>query len=136
MSLYEIFNIHKETVLFSEGGFNVNCTLKPTPEHAGYKLSGFSTFTGCTFSKDGEAFFGDTFELTIDLKALQKHTEAIPIRGWLVSVEFPQLNYRWLSFTVENAPVDRTLCTVLLRCSAVATQKDRRQKFTRQSGGI
>ncbi len=111
MSLYEIFNIHKETVLFSEGGFNVNCTLKPTPEHAGYKLSGFSTFTGCTFSKDGEAFFGDT-------------------------VEFPQLNYRWLSFTVENAPVDRTLGTVLLRCSAVATQKDRRQKFTRQSGGI
>lgn len=124
MSLYDTFNIHKETVLFSEGGFNVKCILKPSSNHTGYKLNGFSTFTGCTFSKDGEAFFGDTFELTINLNALQKHTKAVPMRGWIVSVEFPQLNYKWCDFTIENAPLDRTLGTVLLRCSAFKYQPD------------
>lgn len=157
MSLYDIFNIHKETVLFSEGGFNVKCILKPSANHKGYNLNGFSSFTGCTFSKDGEAFFGDTFELTINLQALQKYTEAIPTRGWLVAVQFPQLNYKWLDFTIENAPIDRTLGTVLLRCSAVNEKtgrsaygscssqapkapayadKDKTYKTTRRSGGI
>ena len=133
MNLYNILNVHKETVLFSGGGFNVKCKLKPSAKHEGFPLFGFSTFTGCTFSKDGEAFFGDTFEITIDLKQLEKLTDLRPVRGWFVTVEFPQLNDKEVEFQVENAPFDRTMGTYLLRC-ATATQNKNENRINRNGG--
>ena len=136
MSLHDLFKIHKETVLFNkESGFNVECILKPKLEYEGISISGFCSFTGCTFSKDGEAFFGDVFELTINLDELKKYTDSIPLQGWFVSVFFPQINNKKIDFTIENAPVDRTLGTCLLRCSAL-TDKGKGKRVDRAEGGI
>lgn len=118
-NLHKTLSIHKKTVLFGEGGFNVKCKLKPTQEHQGYDLTGFSTFTGCTFSKDGEAFFGDVFELTLNLDEIRERTNETPVQGWYVSVIFPQIGDREIEFRIENAPIDRLIGTILLRCSKV-----------------
>ena len=91
-NLHETLSLHKKTVLFGEGGFNVKCKLKPYKTHEGFSLTGFTTFTGCTFTKDGEAVFGDVFELTLDLNAIREHTTETPVQGWYIIVQFPQLN--------------------------------------------
>lgn len=117
--LFKTLSVHKKTVLFNKGGFNVNCILKPDKTHKGFSLSGFSTFTGCTFTKDGEAFFGDLFELTINLEDVFKHTNEEPKKGWFVSVEFPQIQNKKFDFLIEQAPIDRLIGTALLRCSAI-----------------
>ena len=135
-NLFETLSIHKETVLFNGGGFNVDCTLKPTQTHEGYSLTGFSTFTGCMFSKDGEAFFGDLFELTLDLNKVREKTEKMPVQGWYVSVKFPQIGNKEVEFRIENAPLDRLIGTILLRCSAV-TDKNGGKRINRDNtGGI
>ena len=135
MSLHEILNIHKKTVLFAQGGFNVECILKPNIADKGYKLNGFSTFVGCTFSKDGEAFFGDVFELTINLADLADKTEKIPIAGWIVIVYFPQIK-KSIDFKIENAPIDRLMGTCLLRCSALSQQDEAKRINRYNNGGI
>ncbi|MBQ9149861.1 hypothetical protein IJX73_02910 [bacterium] len=135
MSLHDIFKIHKETVLFSKGGFNVECVLKPNIADEGYKLNGFSTFIGCTFSKDGDAFFGDVFELTINLDELSKYTDKIPVNGWVAIVHFPQIN-KDIDFQIENAPIDRTMGTCLLRCSALSPQSEAKRINRYNNGGI
>lgn len=135
-NLHETLSIHKKTVLFNEGGFNVNCKLKPNKEHKGYSLTGFSTFTGCTFSKDGEAFFGDLFELTLDLNAIREHTDKTPVRGWFISVVFPQIGNKEIEFKIESAPIDRLIGTILLRCSAVDKDGNGKRINRNNTGGI
>lgn len=114
----------------------MNCVLKPYTNHKGFELYGFSCFTGATFSKDGTAFFGDVFELTIDLNQLSKQTNQIPVRGWDVSVQFPQLNNKWLEFKIESAPIDRTIGTCLLRCSALSEDGSGKRVNRNNLGGI
>lgn len=135
MSLHDIFKVHKKTVLFHEGGFQVDCTLKPNKESDTYNLSGFTNFTGATFTKDGEIIFGDTFELTINLDELSEYTERVPSQGWSVLVHFPQINKN-VEFLIENAPIDRTLGTCLLRCSAVADKSSSKQVKRVDYGGL
>lgn len=134
-NLHETLAVHKKTVLFGKGGFNVDCKLKPNKEHEGFSLTGFSTFTGCTFSKDGEAFFGDLFELTLDLNAIREHTDKMPVNGWYISVYFPQIK-REIDFKIENAPVDRLIGSILLRCSAVAANGGGKRVNRDYKGGI
>lgn len=135
-NLHETLSLHKETVLFGEGGFNVKCKLKPYQKHEGYSLTGFTTFTGCTFTKDGEAIFGDTFEITLDLNAIRKYTTERPVQGWYIVVQFPQLNNKEIEFRIENAPPDRLIGTILLKCSAVANTGNGTRINRGNTGGI
>lgn len=135
-NLHNLLKVHKKTVLFGEGGFNVNCTLKPTKNDTGYSLTGFSTFTGCTFTKDGEAVFGDLFEITLNLDDIREKTDKTPVQGWYISVVFPQINNKEIEFRIENAPIDRLIGTVLLRCSAVANYGGGTRINRGNTGGI
>lgn len=135
-SLHKTLSFHKKTVLFNEGGFNVKCRLKPSKTHEGFSLFGFSTFTGCTFTKDGEAVFGDIFELTLDLNAIREKTNETPVQGWYVVVTFPQINNKEIEFRIENAPIDRSIGTVLLKCSAVANTGSGTRTNRGNTGGI
>ena len=133
--LNSVLKIHKKTIL-QNGGFSVNCTLKQNASHVGYSLKGFSTFIGATFDESGAGFFGDSFQLTIDLEDLREKTNLIPVQGWFVDVTFPQMNNQVVTFRVEHAPIDRTLGVILLECSASTSNGDSKRINRNNSGGI
>lgn len=135
-NLHEMLKIHKETVLLSGNGFAVDCILKPTTGHEGYKLKGFSSFIGLTFEDNHSGYFGDSFELTIDVNALKKYTDLIPTRAWSVSVNFPQMNGTPVNFLIENVALDRTLGMFLLKCSASTSKGEGKTVKRQSSGGI
>jgi len=114
----------------------VDCLLKQNASHEGYPLKGFSTFTGATFDESGAGFFGDSFQMTIDLEDLREKTNLIPVEGWFVDVTFPQMNNATVQFRVEHAPIDRTLGIIMLECSASTTQGNGKRVNRNNSGGI
>ena len=131
--LNSLFKLHKKAII-KNGGFSVDCVLKQNSSHEGYPLKGFSTFIGATFDESGAGFFGDSFQLTIDLEDLREKTNLIPTQGWFVDVTFPQMNNSVVSFRVENAPIDRTMGIILLECSA-STNKGNGKRISRNSSG-
>lgn len=133
--LNSLLKIHKKSML-KNGGFSVDCILKQNASHEGYPLKGFSTFIGATFDESGAGYFGDSFQLTIDLEDLREKTDLIPVEGWFVDVTFPKMNNAVVSFRVENAPIDRTLGIILLECSAATTQGKGKKVNRNNSGGI
>lgn len=134
--LNELLEVHKETVLIDGNGFAVDCILKPTSTHSGFKLQCFSTFIGLSFTENGVGFFGDSFELTINVKSLKKLTDLIPIRGWSVGVKFPQMNGELVNFKIEDVATDRTIGTYLIKCSASATSGNGMTVKRQPSGGM
>ena len=133
--LNAMFKTHKKAI-FKNGGFSVDCVLKQNASHEGYPLKGFSVFTGATFDESGAGYFGDVFQLTIDLEDLREKTNLIPVSGWLVDVIFPQFNNSLVTFTIDHAPIDRTLGVILLECSAIAGQGQGKRVNRNNSGGI
>lgn len=134
--LDELLEVHKETVLIDGNGFAVDCVLKPTSTHSGFNLQGFSTFIGLSFNENGVGFFGDSFELTINVKSLKKLTDLIPTRAWSVGVKFPQMNGELVNFKIEDVATDRTLGTYLIKCSASATSGSGMIVKRQPSGGM
>lgn len=114
----------------------MDCVLKQNASHEGYSLKGFSTFIGATFDESGAGYFGDAFQLTIDLEDLREQTDLIPVKGWFVDVTFPQFNNARVSFCIENAPIDRTMGVILLECSALTSQGQGKRVNRNNSGGI
>lgn len=134
--LNNLLKLHKETVLLSGNGFSVDCILKPTASHKGYELKGFSTFVGVVFEDNHVGAFGDSFELTIDIEALKKKTNEIPIRGWNVVVFFEQMNGEPVEFKIENVATDRTLGMYLFKCSALTSTGNPHAAKRQSSGGM
>lgn len=133
--LNDLFKIHKKSII-TNGGFSVDCVLKQNASHAGYPLRGFSLFTGATFDESGVGYFGDTFQLTLNLDDLREKTNLIPVEGWFVDVTFPQMNNAVVSFRVEHAPIDRTRGLILLECTASTTKGNGKRVNRNDSGGI
>ncbi len=134
--LHELFKLHKETVLLDGNGFRVDCILKPTGTSKEIKMEGFSSFIGVSFQESNAGFFGDSFELTINVETLKKYTDLIPTKGWSVSVKFPQMDSTPVNFKVENVAVDRTLGMYLLKCSASTSTLNPKQVQRQISGGM
>ena len=135
-NLHNLFKIHKETVLLSGNGFAVDCILKPTASDNGFKLKGLTNFIGMTFEDNHSGSFSDSFELTIDVNALSKQTNLIPIRGWSVVVEFPQMDGTPVTFKIENVATDRTLGMYLIKCSASTSTGNPKSVQRQSSGGM
>ena len=135
-NLHELLKIHKETVLLSGNGFAVDCILKPTGSSEGFRLKGFSSFIGVTFDESGMGYFGDSFELTIDINALKSQTELIPTRLWSVVVKFPQMDGTPVDFKIENVATDRTLGMYLIKCTASTSNGQGKTVTRRTSGGL
>jgi len=136
-NLHELLKIHKETVLLTGNGFAVDCVLKPTASSSeGFELKGLSNFIGVTFEENHFGSFGDSFELTIDINELRKHTDLIPTRSWIVIVKFPQMNETPVSFRIENVALDRTLGMCLIKCSASTSTGNPKSVQRQISGGM
>lgn len=135
-NLHDLLEIHKETVLLTGNGFAVDCVLKPTPLSDGFELKGFSSFIGVSFEENHIGYFGDSFELTIDYKALKKQTDLIPTRAWSVSVKYPQMDGTPVSFKIENVALDRTLGMYLIKCSASTSTGNPKSVQRQSSGGM
>lgn len=134
--LNNLLKLHKKTVLLTGNGFSVDCILKPTASHKGYKLKGFSTFIGVTFEDNHVGAFGDSFELTLDVEALKEKTNEIPIRGWSVVVFFEQMAGVPVEFKIENVAIDRTLGMYLIKCTASTTTGNPKAAKRQISGGM
>lgn len=135
-NLHELFKIHKETVLLEGNGFAVDCILKPPNSNTEFPLKGFSTFIGVNFDESGMGYFGDSFELTINVDALKKITKLIPTRAWSVVVNFPQMDGTPVDFKIENVATDRTLGMYLIKCTASTTNGQGKTVTRRSSGGL
>lgn len=133
--LNDLIKLHKKTII-SNGGFSVDCVLKQNASHEGYPLRGFSLFTGKTFDESGAGYYGDTFQLTLNLDDVREKTNLIPVEGWFVDVTFPQMNNNVVSFRVENAPIDRIRGIIVLECSASTTRGNGKRVNRNNSGGI
>lgn len=136
VDLNPLLTLHKKTVLLAGNGFAVECTLKQNKSHEGYPLKGYSNFTGLTFDENGTGFFGDVFELTLDINDVREKTNLPPVQGWLVTVKFPQMNNDEVTFAIENVATDRTLGMYLLRCSAATSAGQGRKVYRKSPGGI
>jgi len=150
MSLNDLLKLHKETVLFGEGGFPADCILKPTAGHEGgnelsasadapasaFKVKGFSSFIGVTFDENQAGYFGDSFEITINLDELAKKTDLIPTKGWGITAYFPQMNGKAVNFIAESVAIDRTLGMCLFKCSASTSQGEGKVVKRQASGGM
>jgi hypothetical protein len=136
VDLNPLLTLHKKTVLVAGNGLSVECLLKQNNSHEGYPLRGYSNFTGLTFDDNGQGFFGDVFELTLDINDVREKTNLIPVAGWLVTVKFPQMNNDQVTFAIENIAIDRTLGLYLLRCSAATSAGQGKKVYRRSPGGI
>lgn len=136
VDLNPLLTLHKKTVLLAGNGLAVECTLKQNKSHEGYPLKGYSNFTGLTFDENGTGFFGDVFELTLDINDVREKTNLPPVQGWLVTVKFPQMNNDEVTFAIENVAIDRTLGMYLLRCSAATSAGQGRKVYRKSPGGI
>ncbi len=136
VDLNPLLTLHKKTVLLAGNGFAVECVLKQNKSHEGYALKGYSNFTGLTFDENGTGFFGDVFELTLDINDVREKTNLPPVAGWLVTVKFPQMNNDEVTFAIENVAIDRTLGMYLLRCSAATSAGQGKKVYRRSPGGI
>lgn len=134
--LNDILRIHNETVFFAGNGFDVDCVLKPSPSHEGYKVTGYPNFVGLTFEEGGNGYFGDSFEVTINAAALLKYTKLIPVRGWLISLPLVQMNNEIVTFYIESVATDRTLGRHLLKCSASGENGTGKRVDRNTPGGI
>lgn len=134
--LHDLFKIHKKAFLVSGNVFSVDCVLKPYPSHTGFALKGFSTFVGATFDDKGYGYFGDSFELIIDVNDLKEFTNQVPVKGWIVDVKLPQYNNDTVSFCIEQAPIDRTLGMYMLKCTAATEDEDGKRIDRNNAGGI
>lgn len=134
--LHKTLKIHRKTVLVSGNGFSVNCWLKPDLSQKEFHVRGFSTFIGLTFDENGSGFFGDSFELTVNLDDVFENTKLLPARNWGVLVELPQLNYQKVLFAVEDAAIDRTIGIALLKCTATVKKGEGKRVDRTRSGGI
>ena len=134
--LHDIFKNHKKTVLLAGNGLAVDCILKQDAAHEGYPLKGFSTFIGVTIDESGHGYFGDSFEITLDIEDVLEVTDLIPTEGWFIQVTFPHFKNDEVEFYIDHVAIDRTLGMYLLKCSA-STSKGNGCKIDRQaSGGI
>jgi len=124
-TLHDLLKLHKKTVFFNDK-IIVNCILKPPSSSDEYPVKGLTSFIGLTVTESGMGVFADSFEITFNIDEISEYTSKTPARGWGVSVELPQLNYKMYSFFIENAAVDRTLGMYLVKCSA----------SSKNSGGI
>lgn len=136
VDLNPLLSLHKKTVLLAGNGFSVECMLKQNKSHEGYSLRGYSNFTGLTFDESGTGFFGDVFELTLDINDVKEKTDLPPVQGWLVTVKFPQMNNDEVTFVIENVAIDRTLGMYLLRCSAATSAGQGKKVYRKSPGGI
>ena len=134
--LNSLFKLHKKAALIHGNGFAVECILKQNAAHEGYPLKGFSTFIGLTFDESGAGYFGDSFEITLDVEDVREKTDLIPVAGWLVTVTFPQMNNAQVTFCVENVAIDRTLGMYLLKCSASTSAGQGKKVYRKTPGGI
>ncbi|MBO4738026.1 MAG: hypothetical protein J5606_00530 [Bacteroidales bacterium] len=134
--LNAIYQKHKKDVLIAGNGFAVDCVLKPYATAEGYSLKGISHFTGVTFDEKGEGYFGDSFDITLDVNDVKKYTQQTPVRGWYIQVTFPQYNNDVVEFCIENVAIDRTLGMYLLRCSAKTDAGDGKRFNRNNAGGI
>lgn len=135
-SLHDMLKIHKKAFLIDGNGFSVDCLLKPYPSHEGYKLKGLPSFVGATFDDKGNGYFGDSFELLIDVNDLRKYTNQVPHKGWIAEITLPQYNNDTVSFCIEQAPIDRTLGMFMLKCSAATENEDGKRVDRNNAGGI
>ena len=135
-NLHELFKIHKETVLVDGNGFAVDCVLKPINSNLSFDLKGFSSFIGVSFDESGMGYFGDSFELTINIDTVKKKTNLIPTRGWGIVVYFPQMNGKPVDFKIENVATDRTLGMYLIKCTASTSNGQGKTVTRRSSGGL
>ena len=134
--LHEIYQNHKTAVLLEGNGFAVDCLLKPYSSSEGYSLKGISHFTGVTFDENGNGYFGDAVDITLNIDSVKEYTELTPVHGWYIDVTFPQMQSCTVEFCVESVAIDRTLGMYLLKCSA-ATGVGTGKKFDRNgTGGI
>ena len=134
--LHKTLKIHRKTVLVSGNGFSVNCWLKPDLSQEEFHVRGFSTYIGLTFDENGSGFFGDSFELTVNLDDVFENTKLLPARNWGVLVELPQLNYQKVLFAVEDVAIDRTIGIALLKCTATVKKGEGKRVDRTRSGGI
>lgn len=133
MSLHELLEIHKETVLFSGNGFDVDCILKKKSTDEGYPLTGYTSFIGVSFDENNVGCFSDSFELTISTNALKKLTDDVPKRGWFVSVKFKS---DFVDFKIENIATDRTVGMYLIKCSAITSTGNPKSVVRQYNGGM
>lgn len=139
--LNSLLKLHNETVLVDGNGFAVDCILKENASHEGYPIKGFSTFVGVTFDESGvrntnNGYFGDSFQITLNLATVRKFTDKMPVEGWFIIVTFPQMNNAQVEFCVERAPIDRTNGRILLECSASTAQGEGKRVNRNDPGGI
>ena len=135
-NLHDLLKIHKETVLLDGNGFGVDCILKPTATSEGFQIKGFSSFIGVSFEDNHTGYFGDSFELTVNVETLKKLTDLIPTRAWSVSVNFPQMDGTPVNFKIENVALDRTLGMYLIKCSASTSTGNPKIVRRQSSGGM
>lgn len=135
-NLHDLLKIHKETVLLDGNGFAVDCILKPTATSEGFQIKGFSSFIGVSFEDNHTGYFGDSFELTVNVETLKKLTDLIPTRAWSVSVNFPQMDGTPVNFKIENVALDRTLGMYLIKCSASTSTGNPKIVRRQSSGGM
>lgn len=134
--LNSLLKIHKKTVLVGGNGFSVDCVLKQNAAHTGWPIKGFSTFIGLMFDEKGVGYFGDSFELTLDIEDVKAVTDLVPVSGWFVEVTLVQFNNDKVLFYIEDVPIDRTLGMYLLKCSASTTKGQGRRVDRNGAGGI
>lgn len=134
MSINDLLKIHKK-VMFSPQGTSVKTVLKPYPSHEGYKLRALTNFVGLTIDESGYGCYADSFELTLNIDDLQTLTNSIPVRGWVLDVELPQLNNKVVQFYIEVVATDRTLGMYLIKCSSTTSEGKGKQNI-RKNGGI
>ena len=134
MSINDLFKIHKK-VMFSKHGTAVKTVLKPYPSHSGFEVEALTNFVGLTIDESGYGCFADSFDLTINFDDLREQTTLIPVRGWFLDVELPQLNNKVVSFYIEAVATDRTLGMYLIKCSS-STSEGKGKQNIRNNGGI
>ena len=133
--LNNLLSIHKKTVFFGKNaGNSVNVLLKTNPSDAGFDLTGYTNFVGLDFTDGDKGYFGDSFELTINVDDLAEKTDKKPVEGWIANVELPQMNNERVDFYVKNVAYDRTLGFYLLKCTA-ATNEGKGCKINRDNAG-
>lgn len=127
---------HKKTCLIAGNGRAYECTLKPTSTAAGFPLKGVSNFVGATFDENGNGYFGDSFDITLDSDDVREFTNLTPVAGWFITVTFPEYNNTKVTFKIENVAIDRTLGMYLLHCSASKDEGKGKRINRNGNGGI
>lgn len=134
--LHSMLKNHKKTALLAGNGFSVDCILKEKGATTGFQLKGFSTFVGANFDEKGIGYFGDSFEITIDVEDVLEHTNITPAEGWLISVSHPEFKNSSSDFYIQNVAIDRTLGLYLLKCSASTGSGQGKRVNRNNPGGI